>query len=555
MQDINNKKDKQNVFPSIRLITRIDGWWVYAFVIALMAAVPITVVLSSLFSPTEGIWDHLIAHVLPELLLNTFWLVTGVTTGTLMLGVSLAWLTAVCVFPGSRIFAWALLLPLSMPSYVLAFVFLGLFNFTGPLQTALRNWLGAGNVYFPDISSTGGVITVMSLALYPYVYLLARNAFMTQGSRALEAAGSLGHGKVSGFFRVALPMARPWIAAGVLLVIMEALADFGAVSIFNYNTFTTAIYKAWFGFFSLSAAAQLSSILIIIVFVILLVEQRTRSDIKFTRSGRESAATPKIKLHGWLKWGSFGFAFSVLSAAFIVPVIQLSIWALQVYKIEFNYRYLEFIAHSLLLGIIGAVTVCLFALILSYAKRHHPDGIVSFFTRIATLGYAMPGTVLAVGVFIPVAYLDNILVDLMNTLITTELSSILKGTVPVLIFAYLIRFMAAGFGSIDSAMHRITRSIDEASRLTGLSGLKMLSGIHLPILKNGVITAAIIVFIDIMKEMPITLMMRPFGWDTLAVKIFELTSEGEWTRASLPALTLVLAGIVPVILLSRKGEK
>ena len=533
----------------------MDGWRASAVLISLLVAVPIVVVLGSMFSATGDIWEHLVRNVLSELLVNTFWLVTGVAAGTFLIGVSLAWLTAVCDFPGRRFFSWSLFLPLSMPAYVLAFVFLGIFDFTGPVQTQLREWFGAGNVHFPDVSSRGGVITVMTLVLYPYVYLLARNAFLTQGSRALEAASSLGHNKLDGFFRVALPMARPWIAGGVLLVVMEALADFGAVSIFNYNTFTTAIYKAWFGFFSLPAAAQLSSVLIFIVFIIIVLEQRMRSGKKFTRAGREAAGADKIRLKGFWKWTASVYSFSVLLAAFIVPVIQLAVWTMEVYKEEFNSRYFDYLTHSLLLGIAGAFFICISALVLSYAKRRHPDKLSRFLTRTATLGYALPGTVLAVGVFIPVAYLDNVIIDLLKNSAGIEAASIFKGTLPVLVAAYMIRFMAAGFNSVESAMQRITKSIDEAARLMGMRGVKMLMKVHLPILRGGVFTAAILVFVDIMKEMPITLMMRPFGWDTLAVKIFELTSEGEWARAALPSIVLIMAGILPVILLTKKGEK
>lgn len=531
-----------------------DGWRAAAFLISLLVAVPVCAILVSVFSPTGQIWAHLVRNVLSDLLVNTFWLVAGVALGTLLLGVSLAWLTAVCEFPGRKIFSWSLLLPLSMPAYVLGFVFLGVFDFTGPVQTQLREWFGPGRITFPDVRSTAGVVTVMTLALYPYVYLLARNAFLTQGKRALEAAQSLGHGGWSGFFRVALPMARPWIAGGLLLVIMETLADFGTVAVFNYDTFTTAIYQAWFGFFSLPAAAQLSSILILIVFIIMVIEQRARSGMRFTLAGREHQASSRTRLRGPARWAASLYAFSVLLTAFVLPLLYIFTWTGKMFHEEFSLRYLEFLTHSVMLGATAAALVCFFALVLSYSKRHHPDTISGFLTRIATIGYALPGTVLAVGVFLPVAQLDRLIVNFLGDAAGIETASVIKGTVPVLLSAYLIRFMAAGFNSIESAMQRITRNIDEAARLMGVKGSRILLRIHLPILKGGVFTAAILVFVDVMKEMPITLMMRPFGWDTLAVKIFELTSEGEWERAALPAAALVLAGIVPAIMLARHGE-
>jgi len=538
---------------SIKKLT--DGWRISVFAIAMLVMVPIAVVLLSFFSPSQEVWDHLIKHVLSELLINTFWLVTGVGAVTAVLGVSLAWLTAVYDYPGRKMFSWALLLPLAMPTYVLAFVSIGLLDFSGPVQTMLRDWFGTGNYWFPDIRSTGGVVAVMSLALYPYVYLIARNAFATQGIRTIEVAQSLGHGRVSGFFKIALPMARPWIAGGLMLVLMETLADFGAVSIFNFDTFTTAIYKAWFGFFSLSAAAQLSSILVVFVFVIILIEQRMRLRMRYYQPGRHSTEMKRYRLKGPAKWLAFTASLLVLSIAFIIPVVQLLFWSVEVVTDELNNRYFGFLIRSLLLGVLAAIITCFFALILSYAKRHYPDRLTNFLVRTSTLGYALPGTILAVGIFIPNAFVDNVIITVSRNVFGIETGPVLQGTVAVMIMAYVVRFMAAGFNSIDNAMQRVTRSIDEAATLMGLRGLNMLRKIHIPILRGGVLTALTLVFVDVMKEMPITLMTRPFGWDTLAVKIYELTSEGEWERAALPAATLILAGLLPIILLTKHTEK
>lgn len=532
-----------------------DGWRLSTYAISLFVIIPIGVILSSVLSPEKEIWRHIMENILSNVLANTFWLVTGVSIITVLLGVSLAWFTAVCEFPGRKIFSWALLLPLAVPTYVLAFVSLGLFDYSGAVGSTLRSWLGADSALIPNIRSRLGVIIVMSLALYPYVYLLARNAFLTQGSRALEAAQSLGYSRVGGFFKVALPMAQPWILGGMMLVVMETLADFGAVSIFNYDTFTTAIYKAWFGFFSLAAAAQLSSILVVIVFVIIVVEQRVRSRMRFTHAGKESHRASRVPLHGSLKWVVFAYALAVLTIAFIIPALQLLSWTLEVFREEFGVRYFSFFINSIMLALSASVVTCFCALILSYANRRHPDLLSMFFVKTSTLGYALPGTVLAVGVFIPVAYMDNLLIDFLGKYFGMEIMPIFGGTLFVLVVALMIRFMAAGFNSIDSSMHRITRSIDEVSRLMGLSGIDTLYRVHLRILRTGAITAFILVFVDVMKEMPITLMTRPFGWDTLSIKIYELTSEGEWERAALPALVLVAAGLAPVILLTKETEK
>jgi iron(III) transport system permease protein len=534
---------------------RIDGWKGAAFAVSMLVLVPLAVILLSFLTPAGEIWDHLIKNVLSDLLINTFWLVAGVSVLTVILGVSLAWLTAVCDFPGRKIFSWALLLPLAVPTYVLAFVYLGLLDFAGPVQALFRDWFGAGNLWFPSIRSTGGVIAVMSLALYPYIYLIVRNAFMTQGVRTLEVAQSLGYNRREGFIKIALPMARPWIAGGLMLVLMETLADFGAVSIFNFDTFTTAIYKAWFGFFSLSAAAQLSSILVAIVFIIIVIEQRMRARMRYYQPGRHSMKAHRFKLRGPQKWMAFSYSLVVLLTAFVIPSVQLSLWSLNILSEELNPRYFGLLTHSLSLGLIASVVTCFLALLLSYARRRHPDKLTDFFVRTSTLGYALPGTILAVGIFIPVAFLDNAINGLAMKLFETGTGPLLQGTLLVMVTAYVVRFMAAGFNSIDNAMQRITKSIDEAARGMGLKGLNMLRRIHLPILRAGVLTAVTMVFIDVMKEMPITLMTRPFGWDTLAVKIYELTSEGEWERAALPAITLIMAGLIPIILLVKHSEK
>ncbi len=530
-----------------------DGWRLITIIVSLLVAIPLGVILFSFVNPEKEIWQHLVDTLLWQLLKNTFWLVTGVATCTTILGVALAWFCATCNFPGRNFFSWALLLPMAMPTYVLAFVFLGIFDFTGPVQTHLRELFGSG-FRMVDIRSTGGVIAVMSLALYPYVFLLTKNGFRTQGVRGLEAAEILGCGPISGFFRVALPMTRPWIAGGLLLVIMETLADFGAVSIFNYDTFTTAIYKAWFGFFSLKAAAQLSSILILIVFCIMELESLTRRRRRFSQSERAQSQHCPLTLSPLKKWLVTFFCSLTLLFSFGFPLLQIIIWSLKTFQQEFSRQYLSYLAHSLILGLLSAALITTLALILAYASRRHSDTMTQLLIRIATLGYGLPGTVLAVGIFIPVTFLDNTFIDLGHKIFGMEIKPILQGTLLVMILAYTTRFMAAAFKAIDSAMHRLTPSIDEAARLMGLRGFELLGRVHLPILKGGILTGITVVFVDVMKEMPITLMTRPFGWDTLAVKIFELTSEGEWERAALPALSLILAGVLPIIFFMRQSN-
>ena len=532
----------------------LSGWRLIPFLVAALVLIPVGTVISSLFWPVGDIWEHLVETTLPGLLANTFWLVLGVACGTGVIGVSLAWFTAVCEFPGRKFFSWALLLPLAIPAYVIAFVALGLFDYTGPVQTALREWLGSDVPWFPDMRSRTGVIIIMILAFYPYVYLLARNAFLTQGRRALEAAQSLGFNRTQGFFKLALPMGRPWIAGGVMLALMETLADFGTVSVFNYDTFTTAIYKAWYALFSLPAASQLASLLIVIVFAVMVLEQQFRSRMRYAEN-RHSAQAGRVALTGWHARLVTSFASAVLFFAFVLPVSQLAIWAASVFAQDFNQRYLEFLWHSLLLSSFAALLTCSVTLLVVYAARRHSDPLTRAAVRISTIGYALPGAVLAVGIFIPVAWLDSWLSEIALQLLNIETGLIIQGTLFTMLIAYMTRFLAVSHSPIDSAMQRITQSIDEAATGLGLSGWAMLRRIHLPVLKGGICTAAALVFVDVMKEMPITLMTRPFGWDTLAVRIFEMTSEGAWEQAALPAVALVLGGLVPIILFVRQTEK
>ena len=527
-----------------------------AFAIALGVTMPVLVILASFLHPEPEIWQHIIETLLGELLKNTLLLCIGVLAGTFAVGVGAAWLTAVCEFPGRKFFSWALMLPLAVPTYVLAFVFIGLLDFSGPVQTLWRTYISVDINRFPAIRSAGGVILVMSLALYPYVYLLARNAFQTQGKRVLEVSQAFGYSRPKAFFKAALPMARPWIAGGLMLVLMETLADFGAVSIFNFDTFTTGIYKAWFGFFSLAAAAQLSSILLFIVFLVIIIEQQMRAKMQFNQVGKMTIETSRINLEGWKKWMVPGFLSCILLIAFIVPCTQLLFWSVEAISTELDsLLYLGLLMRSIFFSSIAAMIITGLGLLLAYTQRQYSDSTTRWSIRLSTLGYALPGTVLAVGIVIMISFADRHIICAVKEIFGIKLNAIFNGTILTVIFAYTVRFLTAGYNSIDSSMHRITKSLDEASAILGVTGFKLVRKIHVPILKNGLYAASMLVFVDVLKEMPITLMTRPFGWDTLAVKIFELTSEGEWQRAALPSIVLVLAGLIPLILLNRGTEK
>lgn len=519
-----------------------------SLLICIVALSPVAVVLGALAAPETEVWDHLARYVLPGLLLNTFLLVSGVLAGVLLLALPLAWFAAVYRFPGHRWLSWALMLPLAMPAYVLAFVQVGLFDFSGPLQVALRGWFGPA-LRLPEVRSLPGAIVALSLCLYPYVYLMARQAFASQGRRALEVAQSLGLSPWRGFWQVALPLARPWIAAGALLVVMETLADFGAVSVFGVDTFTTAIYKAWFSMFSLPAAAQLASMLLLIAFVLMSLEQWQRRRQRFTATGR-APLQPRV-LTGWRGWLVCAWGMWVLALAFFVPMLQLGLWCAAEAARDWDARYPVFLLNSLLLSGLAALLVLALALVLVYTERRSPRWAFGLPLRLSSLGYAVPGAVLAVGVFLPVAWLDQQLIALFQL----ERSAVLKGTLAVMLVALAIRFLNVGIGPVAAAWQRLSPSHEMAARSLGCAGLPLLARLHLPMIRGGLATGALMVFVDTIKEMPITLMTRPFGWDTLSVRVFEMTSEGEWARAALPAIAIVLAGLLPTLLLSREAAR
>jgi len=522
--------------------------------LCLPALVPLFVVLTAVFTPEVEIWSHLARYVLPVVTTNTLVLVVGVSVGAALLGTSLAWLTSTCEFPGRRIFEWALLLPLAMPGYVLAFIAVGFLDFTGPLQTWLRGAFGSSS-WFPSIRSTGGVILVLTFSLYPYVYLLARGAFLTQGRRAQEAARTLGMTPMRALWRVVLPMARPWIVAGTALVAMETLADFGTVAVFNYDTFTTAIYRAWFGMFSVNAAFELAAVLLVFVFIAFALERRSRANLRFATARDLSRQAVRIELRGVRAVVASLCAALVLGLGFVLPVLQLVVWVFARAASDLDARYFEFILHSVLLAGSAAIIITGASLLVAYLERQYGSTPVRALVRISTMGYAVPGTVLAVGILVPIIGLNNVLQHGLSTWLGDAAPSLLlQGTLATVLLAYFARFLAVGFNPIESGLSRITATIDEAAITLGAAGTALLRRVHVPLLRTSLMTAAILVFVDVMKEMPITLIARPFGWDTLAVRVFEMTSEGEWERAALPALAIVLVGLIPAAMLTRRGE-
>lgn len=532
---------------SLRVTASGRGLSVIVLLVAVVAALPLLVALLSLFGQSDDVWPHLLRYVLPQALANTLWLAAGVAVCTALVGVSLAWFVACCEFPGRRFFSWALLLPMAMPGYVLGFALAALFEYPGPVQSAWREWFASP--WLLDLGPRGAAIGTLSLVLYPYVYLIVREAFASQGVRGLEVARSLGYTPLQGFWRVSLPMARPWMVAGVSLAVMESLADFGTVKLFNYQTFTTAIYRAWYGLFSLQSALQLSLVLVALVLVALALERRFRGRSRYTPAGT-GAPPRRLVLTPGRRWAVTGYCALVLFCAFGLPAGLIVSWSVANFAVELDARYWQLTANTLTLASLAALLVTAVAMLLGVTVRRRPSRANRGLSRIATLGYAIPGTVLAVGFFVPVAWLSQVLNRLLGE--GGGMVIALQGGLAVIFLAYLARFLAVAHGPVESALLRIRPSVEEAARGMGVVGWPLFGRVHLPILRPAILTAALLVFVDIMKELPITLMTRPFGWDTLAVRVFQLTTEGEWQRAALPALVIVLAGLVPVILLSRR---
>ncbi len=517
------------------------GWTWLAVALCLPSLIPLTASLASLARPDTDTLQHLWQYVLPQVAGNTLWLLLGVGTGAAVLGTALAALIALCEFPGRRFFAWLLVVPLAVPGYVLAVAFIGLFDYSAPLTTFLRDTAG---MRMPDIRSRGGLIVVMTLALYPYVYLVARDAFASQGARAMESARALGMRPWRAFWRASLPMARPWIAGGTLLVLMETLADFGAVSVFNYETFTTAIYKAWFALFSTDTALQIAAVLLIGVLLLVGLEAASRKRQSFARLG--VAGTTRIALgqHGW--WAT-ATCVLVLFAALALPLSQL-VWNATAHLADLDLRYLASLRNALSLSAMAAVITTAAAFVIAQAAREQPGLLTTAITRIVTLGYGLPGALLAIGLFVPVARFSTWLME------TRGWDVPLEGGLLLLLVAYGIRFLAVAHTPVAGGLLRIRPQLLEASRGLGVTGARQLRQVHWPLLRGSFATASLLVFVDTMKEMPITLMMRPFGWDTLATRVFELTNEGEFARAALPSLAIALAGLIPVIALTRRSR-
>ncbi len=530
------------------------GWTVPPFATAIVVAAPILAVLGIALVPGEAVWYHLATTVLPAYALNTFTLLVGVGVGVLAIGTITAWLVTMCEFPGRRAFEWALLLPMAMPAYVVAFVYTGLLEYAGPVQSGLRAWFGwssARDYWFPDIRTVGGAIAVMTLVLYPYVYLLARAAFTEQSVGQIEVARTLGRSGLRTFVSVALPLARPALVAGTTLALLEALNDFGTVDYFAVNTFTRGIFNVWLGLNNLAGAAQIAVALVAVVVALIVIERGARGRKRFRAAHGTYRDLPRYVLSPVRRTAAFAACALPIALGFLVPAGALVDDTLGDLGGAFDRGFFWLALNSLGLALVAAALATAIALFLAYAPRVRQTRPLAAALRIAGIGYAVPGAVLALGVLIPFGWFDNRLDAALRSLFGVSTGLLLSGTVVALIFAYVVRFLAVALGAVDASFAKVPIGMDHAARTLGATPRQTLIRVALPLVRPSLLAAALLVFVDVMKELPMTLILRPFNFNTLATRTYEYAGGEQFAQAAPLALAIVLVGIVPVIMLSR----
>ncbi|MEM1371857.1 MAG: iron ABC transporter permease [Pseudomonadota bacterium] len=534
-------------------LRRLEAPAVLALIVAALLTLPVLSVAASIFSTDNGTLAHLAKTVLADYVINTIILVLGVGIGVAVLGVGTAWLVVMCAFPGRRLFEWALIMPLAIPAYIMAYAYTDLLSHPGLVQATLRDLTGWGprDYWFPHVRSVGGAVAMFTLVLYPYVYLLARTAFQEQSTCYTEVSRTLGRSAAASFWQISLPLARPAIAGGVALALMETLADFGTVAHFGVQTFTTGIYRAWTSMFDLTAAGHLSTMLLGVVLLVVVLERLERRRARYVNTNRVRDL-PRYELHGWRRLAAVIACLLPVVFGFILPVLVL----INLHFVDghdlLSSRYATLVLNSLIVASLAAVIVVGPALTLAYAARLSPGPVSALAGRMASLGYAVPGTVIAIGILWPLASVDWALDALFGLLFGINAGQLLTGTIAALIFAYCCRFMAVALNTVDAGFARIPGNLDAAARTLGQTRLGILQRVHLPLISTSLCTAALLVFVDVMKELPATLILRPFNFDTLAVQAYRLASDERLAQAATPSLVIVTVGLIAVLILSRQ---
>ena len=538
----------------IRMKPRLDPWTVGSLALAGLLLLPILAVLWMAFFPTDNIWPHLLQHALPRYLQNTILLMTIVGLCSAIIGTATAWLVTMLEFPGRRWLEWALLAPLAMPAYLGAYALVDMLEYAGPVQTAMRDlfgWQSAREYWFPEIRTLSGAAFVLTMALYPYVYLMTRAAFREQSVCALEVGRALGCGPWSVFWRVGLPLARPGVVAGTAIVCMETMADFGTVEFFAVQTLTMGVFTVWLESHNAGGAAQIALVMLGFILALLLIERTARRGRKFHHTSRRYRPIQRSR-----PGGLRGLAVTLACAlpvlcGFVAPTGIVAWHAFDHLDQWADPEFWRALLHTAGLASATALVACTIGVVMVYGARNSALNFSRWAAQATALGYAAPGAVIGVGVLIPFATFDNWLADTVETATGYDIGLILTGTAAVLIFAYTVRFAAIAHGAIDGALGRITPSMELAARTLGSGRAHVLTRIHVPMIQGSVLTAALLIFVDTAKELPATLLLRPFNFETLATTVYNAASLEQLAEAGPAALAIVMLGLLPVAILAR----
>ncbi|MEZ9236601.1 ABC transporter permease [Shewanella sp. 10N.286.52.A9] len=534
------------------------SWSLTGYAIAAILILPLFALIVQATIPDEAVFSHLFDTVLPTYISNSLLLMLQVCIGSLVIAVPAAWLVARCDFPGRRYFQWALLLPLAMPAYIVAYVYTDMLDYAGPVQRMLRqvfSWSSPQDYYFPDIRTLTGAAIMLSLVLFPYIYLLARTAFMEQSSSLLHASRIMGCNPWQSFWRLGLPMARPALAVGMALVAMETAADFATVSYFAVPTLTTAVYDTWLGYGSLSAAAKLSAIMLLVIFAMVGVERFARRKQELFQKQSKLTESDRYYLTGFKAWSSFAYCALLIVLAFLLPFMVLAGYAIDYFDESWNSRFWQYSFNSLYIAAVVSFICVVLALIMMFVRRVSPRKSDLLPSRLSSTGYAIPGTVLAIGVLVPLTYLDFAINDVYAYFDSRGPGLLFTGSVIALIFAFCVRFVAISIGSIENSYKRMSPSLDMASITMGQTPRQLLWRVHLPLLRKGIFAGALLVFIESMKELPAALLLRPIGFENLATHVFQFVSDEQLEHGALAAIVIVIVGLIPLIYLNRSLEQ
>lgn len=530
------------------------AWTGPAAAAVVVLALPVVVVGTGLLAPAGDTWSHLAETVLPDYLWNTGVLIAGVGLLAAALGAGTAWLVETCSFPGRGYFEWALILPLAVPAFVAAYTYAGMFDVTGPLQRAVRALVPAfrDEFLYVDVMGTGPLVLVFALVLYPYVYLTARASFHSHSASLLDASRVLGSTHLGTFFRVGLPLARPAVVAGTALVLMEVLNDYGAVIYYGVPTFTTGIFRAWFGLGDLDAALRLSGVLMLVVLAVLVLERVQRGEAGFGElGGGEGRLHRRRRLEGGRAWAATAACAAPVLLGFLVPVLQLGYWSLLTAPRVLDAGFARLAGNSFALAAAAAAICVGLGLLIAYAVRLGRSRPAELLSRVAVLGYAIPGAVIAVGVLLLVERLDGALAGLTALGAGAATRLLLSATAASLVYGYAVRFMAVAFSTVEAGFDRLAARYDDAARLLGAGPAEALRRVDLPLLRSTLVAAGTLVFVDVVKELPLTLILRPFDFDTLATTAFQMAMDEQIPESASAALLLILTGVLPVALLNR----